>query len=239
MKFAPLLLLAVLLTGCATTGNNPADPWEAYNRKVFAFNDALDRGLIKPATKGYKAILPNVVEQGVSNFFANIGDVGNSVNNLLQGQVKASGSDLLRVVINSTVGFAGLVDVATHAGLQKHDEDFGQTLAVWSFDSGPYVVLPFFGPSTVRDGIGLAVDYGMDPLLAIEDDSLRYQLAGVRVLDTRSALMKAESIIGNDFYDRYSTIRNAFLQHREVLIHNGNPPRDESADDLIRELEGF
>lgn len=240
MRLALLSLALLALAGCATTGKNPEDPWEAYNRKVFAFNDALDRGVVKPVTKGYQAVTPDIVEQGVSNFFANIDDVGNSMNNLLQGQVKASASDILRVVINSTVGFAGLVDVATHAGLTKHDEDFGQTLGVWSFESGPYVVLPLIGPSTVRDGFGFAVDYATDPVFHIEDESIRYPLSTLDVINTRADLLKAEAVIGNDFFDRYSTIRNAFLQYRKRLVHNGKMPVDESAeDDLIKQLEAM
>lgn len=240
MKILAILPMLLMLGGCATTGDNSADPWEKYNRKVFAFNDALDRSVIKPVAKGYQAVTPDIVEQGVSNFFSNLGDVGNSVNNLLQGEVVGSGSDLLRVVINSTVGLVGLVDVATHAGLQKHQEDFGQTFAVWGVDSGPYVVLPFFGPRTVRDSFGLGFDYTVSPITYVEEARVRNQLTGLNLINTRSDLLKAESVIGNDFYDRYATLRNAYLQHRNVLVHNGNPPRpDLDEDDLIRQLEDF
>lgn len=240
MRFLGVLSMLFMLGGCATTGDSSDDPWEGYNRKVFAFNDSLDKTIVKPVTKGYQAVTPDVLEQGVSNFFSNIGDLGNSVNSLLQGEVLNSGSDLLRVVINSTVGLAGFVDVATHAGLQKHQEDFGQTFAVWDFGSGPYVVLPFFGPSTLRDSFGLAFDFAADPVTYVDDESLRYQLSGLKLIAKRSDLMKAESVIGDDFYDRYATLRNAYLQHRMVLIHNGNPPRPEmDEDELIRQLEGM
>lgn len=240
MRLALVAIALVFLAGCASTGKNPADPWESYNRKVFAFNDALDRGVVKPVTKGYQAVTPDVVEQGVSNFFANLDDVGSSINNLLQGRLIASGSDVLRVVINSTVGFGGLVDVATHAGLTKHDEDFGQTFAVWGAKPGPYVMLPFFGPSTVRGAVGFAFDTATAPLLLVEKESTKNQLMLLELIDTRAGLLKAEAVIGNDFFDRYATIRNAYLQHRNILVHNGHPPVEESAeDDLIKQLEAM
>ncbi len=240
MKRFSLLLILVLLSGCATTGSRPDDPWEGYNRKVFAFNEKLDKAVLKPVTKAYRAVTPDFVELGVTNFFSNLGDIGNSVNNLLQGNILESGSDLLRIVINTTVGFAGLVDVASRAGLTKHDEDFGQTLAVWEIGSGPYVMLPLLGPSTVRDAGALAVDYALDPITWVEDAGTKNGLFALDLVDTRSSLMKAEGVIGDDFYDRYAMIRNAYLSYRKSQIRNGET-EDESLEDdeLIKELEGL
>ncbi|MGV6857459.1 MAG: MlaA family lipoprotein [bacterium] len=240
MKFFILVFLVASLAGCATTGANPDDPWESYNRKVFTFNDKLDKAVVKPVTKGYQAVTPDIVEEGVSNFFSNLGDISNSANNLLQGNFLDSGSDLLRIVINTTVGFGGLVDVASRAGLTKHDEDFGQTLAVWEISSGPYVMLPLLGPSTLRDTGALVVDYAFDPLTWVDDARLRNSLFGLSLIDRRSALMKAEDVIGDNFFDRYTMIRNAYLAHREALVRNGEEGSDSFEDDeLIRELEGL
>src|SRR5690606_11774512 len=145
--------LAVLMTGCATAPDtaDPRDPFEGFNRTVFRFNDAVDEAVLKPVATGYQKVTPSFVQTGVSNFFGNIGDVWSAVNNLRQGKLEAGMSDGMRVAINTTFGFVGLLDIASEAGLTKHKEDFGQTLGVWGVPSGPYLVLPLLGPSTIRD----------------------------------------------------------------------------------------
>ncbi|MDI3324432.1 VacJ family lipoprotein [Pontibacterium granulatum] len=194
------------------------DPWEGFNRTVFEFNDGLDKYALKPITQGYKAVTPDPVEKGVTNFFGNISDIGSFFNNLLQGKIESAGEDIARVAFNTTFGFAGVLDVATAAGIEKHDEDFGQTLGYWGVESGPYLVLPFFGPSNVRDTGGLVVDVATSPISNIEDDSARYAVTALQVIDTRAQLLEAEKLVTGD---RYSFIRDAYLQSREFKVNDG------------------
>jgi phospholipid-binding lipoprotein MlaA len=194
------------------------DPWEAYNRVMFGFNEGLDKYALKPITLGYKAITPDLVETGVSNFFDNISDVGSLLNNVLQTKFEAAGEDLARVSFNTTFGLGGVLDVATPMGIEEHNEDFGQTLGYWGMESGPYVVLPLFGPSNVRDTGGLIVDSITSPISNIEDDSARYAVIGLQAIDTRSGLLEAEKLITGD---RYTFIRDAYLQRREFSINDG------------------
>src|SRR5450759_1579188 len=168
-RFLGLLLLTALV-GCATTGGNPHDPLEGYNRAMFGFNDGVDKAIIKPVASGYKTVMPEFARTGVTNFFDNLGDLWIGINNVLKGKVDAGASDFGRFAVNSTVGIRGLVDIASNAGLEKHNEDFGQTLGRWGVDSGAYVVLPLLGPSSVRDGISrLVVDWHGDPLWYIHN----------------------------------------------------------------------
>ena len=194
------------------------DPWEGFNRSMYTFNESLDRYAIKPLAQGYRFVMPDLAEQGVSNFFDNIGDIGNLVNNLLQFKLEAAGQDLARISFNTTFGLLGFVDVASHIGLPEHDEDFGQTLGYWGVESGPYLVLPFFGPSNVRDGVSLFVDASIDPVGDVDHVRTRNSLYGLRLLDTRSRLLQAEQIITGD---KYSFIRDAYMQRREFLINDG------------------
>lgn len=239
-----LLVSLLILSGCATVPQDqrhPADPWESYNRTVFNFNDKLDKAIVKPVAKGYQKITPNVVETGVSNFFSNLLDVGVSFNSLLQGKPGQAASDLMRFVLNSTFGIAGFFDVASTAGLEKHDEDFGQTLATWGVPSGPYFMLPFLGPSTVRDTGALSVDYFTSyPWVFLEDETARYALTSLNFIDTRSRLLHLEEILGSDFFDPYATIRGAWINRREALIADGvvEASSDEE-DELIKELEAL
>jgi phospholipid-binding lipoprotein MlaA len=160
--------------------NQPSevDPWEGFNRGVFSFNEGLDRAIVKPLAQGYRYVMPDFAEQGVHNFFENLGDVKTFINNLLQGKPKEASQDLGRVIVNTTIGIAGLFDVATPMGIPKHDEDFGQTLGAWGVESGPYLVLPIFGPSSVRDGIGRVPDMMVDPMpqISTEDTELGLQV---------------------------------------------------------------
>lgn len=220
--------LLACLHGCAAKqGNNPRDPWEGYNRAMFSFNEGLDRTIIKPVAKGYQKVVPAPVSTVVTNFFNNIGDVFVAVNNLLQGKIRESASDLGRVALNSTLGVGGLVDVATDMTLEKHTEDFGQTLAYWGIGDGPYFVLPLFGPATIRDTFGLLADWNTDPLIFARPYILRDSLTGLRFVDTRADLISAEKVIDAGAIDKYRYMREAYFQRRNYLIYDGMPPRDE------------
>ncbi len=223
-----LIGILLLVTGCASVKQNEyqseQDPWESLNRKVFKFNDVTDRYLLKPITKGYKYITPDPVEHGVSNVFSNLGEPVNLLNSALQGKVKQSGVTLSRFLVNSTLGVAGLFDVATKMGIDADDgEDFGQTLAVWGVPSGPYLVLPFLGPSTLRDGPAMAVDSQLGLLEQIDHVPTRNQVYGLRLIDIRSGLLDAEDLMSGD---RYSFMRDAYLDRREFLVKDGEVEDD-------------
>ncbi|HZX27506.1 MAG TPA: VacJ family lipoprotein [Telluria sp.] len=221
------LALAAALTGCASSENaNPKDPLEKYNRAVFAFNDTVDRVALKPAATAYKRVLPQFVQTGVNNFFGNLADIWTGANNLLQGKGKDGASDLARVALNSTVGILGLVDVASSAGLRKHSEDFGQTLGAWGVPSGPYLMLPLLGPSTVRDTAALPLDWKADPWAYKEPVNWRNVGAGVRVIDQRAAILDASNLLEEAALDRYEFIRDGFLQRRESRIFDGEKKED-------------
>ena len=220
-----LLLTALVgLGGCATTGGSN-DPLEGYNRAMFGINDAVDKAIIKPVATGYKAVMPEFARTGVTNFFSNLGDVWIAINNILQGKIGDGVSDLGRFTINTTVGIVGLFDVASSAGLEKHNEDFGQTLGRWGMGSGAYVVLPFFGPSNVRDGFSrLLVDWHGDPLWYVRNIPTRNELIGVRVIDDRANLLDVSRLAEEAALDHYAYVRDAFLQRRRSLIYDGDPP---------------
>jgi len=219
------LTLSTLLSGCATSGN-PKDPIEGFNRAMFAFNEGLDTVLIKPVAQGYDAVLPAPVRTGVTNFFGNIADLFVGVNNLLQGKPDQALSDLGRVAINSTIGILGLFDVATEAGLEKHEEDFGQTFGRWGAGDGAYVVIPVFGPRTVRDTAGLILDVAVDPVGDIDHVPTRNSLTALRLIDTRADLLPADKVIEEAALDKYAYVRDGYLQRRRNLVHDGNPPRE-------------
>jgi len=223
-RSAVSLIFAVLLVGgCATTGGTPADPLEGFNRGVYAFNKTVDRVLLKPATQLYRAVTPDPLETAISNFFANIRDVIIAANDLLQAKPTAAVEDGARVVFNSTLGLGGLIDIASGFGIERHREDFGQTLGRWGIDSGPYLVLPIFGPSSVRDAAGLGIDtVFLDPVFYIGDVPTRNGLVGGRTIDKRARLMKAEKILKQAALDEYSFVRDAYLQRRKHLIENGD-----------------
>ncbi|MFA7268243.1 MAG: VacJ family lipoprotein [Sterolibacterium sp.] len=213
-----------LLNGCATTGNTK-DPLEGYNRAMFTFNDGIDRAVVKPLAQGYVDVVPAPVRTGVSNFFANIADVFIAVNNLLQGKLPEAAGDAGRVVINTTFGLLGVLDIASDAGLEKHDEDFGQTFGRWGVGDGPYFVLPILGPRTMRDAFAQILDTGTDPVAQLDDVPTRNSLLVVRGVSDRSDYLSADKIVQEAALDRYAYIREAYLQRRRNRVYDGNPPR--------------
>lgn len=228
---AAFLAAATLLAGgCATTGDTTAnDPWEGLNRKTYAFNDALDRAVLKPVATGYTKVVPGFAREGVNNFFSNLDDLPTSLNNILQGKPGDGISDLGRLVVNSVFGVFGLWDVATPLGLEKHTEDFGQTLAVWGVHSGPFLVLPLFGPSTLRDAPAKVVD----PSWAYSywwGDSTSWGLWTLDIVRTRANLFQAESVLDQAALDRYTFIRDAWVQRRRNQVYDGSPPRPKEED---------
>ena len=222
---AVAIAAAGLLAGCASSGN-PKDPIEGFNRAMFAFNEGLDAAIIKPVATGYEAVLPSPVRTGVTNFFSNIEDLFIGVNNLLQGKVPQAFSDLGRVVINSTIGLLGVIDFATDAGLEKHDEDFGQTFGRWGVGNGAYVVIPVFGSRTVRDTVGLVLDVAADPVANHRPKGSRDVALVLRLVNDRANLLPADKVVEEAALDKYSYMRDAYLQRRRNLIHDGNPPRE-------------
>lgn len=242
-RLLPLLLTAFAaasLAGCASTaqqsGEGAADPLEPFNRKVYAFNDVFDRFLLKPIAKGYDRLTPNVVRQGIGNFFSNLGYTTVILNGFLQGKPVQGLQDTGRLVLNTTIGIGGIVDVATGAGLEEHEEDFGQTLAVWGVPRGPYLVLPFMGPSTLRDAPATAVDFFTEGERLIDDSSIEDKLTILEIIDTRARLLAVDKTV-QKAYDPYITIREAFLQRRQYLIHDGNPPLDDTFEEEFLDEE--
>lgn len=212
---AGALLCAALLAGCATGPQaNPADPFEGYNRGMSSFNDGLDRAVFKPVATGYKAVTPDPVRTGVGNFFNNLGDLWSSVNNLLQLRGEAALDSFVRFNVNTLFGIGGLFDVASEARIRRHKTDFGLTLATWGVPSGPYLVLPVLGPSTVRDTAALPVDWWGDPVTRSSDIPLRNSMYALRLVDRRAQLLGAESVLESAALDKYSFTRDAYLQLR-------------------------
>jgi len=205
---------------------------------MFAFNDGIDKAIVKPVAQGYEAALPPPLRTGVSNFFGNIDDAFIAVNNLLQGKLPEALSDVGRVLINSTVGLLGVIDVASDAGLEKHDEDFGQTFGRWGVGDGAYLVLPLFGPNTLRDAFGLVLDIKADPVAQLGDVAERNTLTATRGISERARLLATDKIVEEAALDRYSYIRDAYLQRRRSKIFDGNPPR-EKFDDASNAAEPF
>jgi phospholipid-binding lipoprotein MlaA len=224
-----LLVLAVAaLSGCATAAQRQGaevDPWESTNRAIFRFNEEADRTLVKPLAQAYSDNLPSGAKGAITNFFRNLYEPTVVVNQVLQGKPKEALSDMWRFAFNSTVGVLGLFDVASNLGLERHNEDFGQTLAVWGVGEGPYLVLPFLGPSNVRDGAGLIpYYYYTDPRIAIKDQWATAGLIAIDVIDTRANALGSEALVEAAALDPYLFIREAYRQRRLNLIYDGNPP---------------
>ncbi|BBN53939.1 VacJ-like lipoprotein [Pseudomonas chlororaphis subsp. aurantiaca] len=199
------------------------DPWESINRPIFTFNDTIDTYALKPLAKGYQAVTPQFLEDGIHNFFRNIGDIGNLANDILQAKPHAAAVDTARLLMNTTIGVAGFFDVSTKMGLQRNDEDFGQTLGYWGVGSGPYVMLPFFGPSTLRDAPAKYVDSFTDGYRYVNDVPVRNSVFALEVVDTRASLLSSEKLISGD---KYTFIRNAYLQNREFKVKDGKVEDD-------------
>lgn len=224
MRLLAALAFLLVLSGCATTAENP-DPWESMNRKTFAFNDAVDKAVLKPVAQGYQKVVPGVARTGINNFFSNLEDVGTFLNQVLQGKMVDGINDLGRVVLNTTMGIGGLIDVASMNGMEKHYEDFGQTLGWWGVNSGPYLVIPLLGPSTLRDGPAKVVDPQWYWPRLLDNDTLYWSLWGLDKVRTRASLLQSESVLEQAALDRYQFIRDAWLQRRQNQVYDGNPPR--------------
>jgi phospholipid-binding lipoprotein MlaA len=226
---AAAALSVPLLSGCATTGD-PRDPFEPMNRAVYRFNDELDKAVTRPVAEAYRHFVPPVVRTGIDNFFSNLNDVLVALNNALQGKVPDAINDLGRVAVNTTLGVLGFRDVATGLGVQKNNEDFGQTLGRWGFGDGPYIVLPILGPSSVRDTFGWAGDIYTHPLIAVDNVNVRNSLIGLRFVTVRADLIEATNILETAALDPYEFVRDAYLQRRRNLVYDGNPPEEKDLD---------
>jgi len=235
LSASPLLfIVAFAISGCATvpadSGNDPRDPIESFNRQVFEFNEVVDRAILKPVAQAYEFVLPEPVRDCVSGIFSNLREPSNAINNFLQGKPADAVSDTCRFVVNTTVGLLGCFDPARHMGLEKHNEDFGQTLGRWGIGSGPYLVVPIFGPSTLRDAVGI---YGAEPYLDlnfyIDNVGVRNAILGTRVVNQRAELLQTDDLISGAALDKYRFIRDGFLQRRRSLVYDGSPPP--AADD--------
>ncbi len=229
IKNSILGIVLVFLSGCANKPVNKNDPWEDWNRGVYSFNKVIDDNIAKPVTLGYKAVTPDILEKGVTNVFSNINDIPTMVNNLLQGKITDSFSDLGRVLVNSTLGIGGLLDPASDMGLVKHDEDFGQTLGKWGVGSGPYVMLPFLGPSTVRDTLTKPADSELSFISYIDHIPTRNQVMFLELVDKRSGLLKFEDNL-KDVMDEYAFVRDFYLQNRRYKVLDGNIPFEDECD---------
>ncbi|WP_109583756.1 MlaA family lipoprotein [Cupriavidus plantarum] len=231
---AALTAAALLASGCATGPQaNQDDPLEPMNRAVFKVNDTVDQYVAVPIAKGYQKVTPEPARTAVTNFFSNLADVGNFANNVLQGKGVEAAETLMRVAINSVLGIGGLIDIATPAGLSKHSQDFGLTLGVWGVPSGPYLVLPLFGPSSFRDGVGLGASFYLDPAHYL-DPAWRNSLFGVNVVSTRANLLGATDLLSQAALDKYAFVRDAYRQRRQYLIESGSgklPAYDDEDDD--------
>jgi phospholipid-binding lipoprotein MlaA len=226
--------VSLLLAACAT-GSNPRDPWEDANRKVLVFNQKIDAWVFKPVAQGYDAVAPTPVRIGVSNVFSNVEDVWIGINNLMQGKPAASANDFGRVAINLTLGIFGVFDVASELGLDKHDEDFGQTLGVWGVKDGPYVMLPFFGPRTLRDTGGLVFDTLANPLGYIPAIPVRNVSRGLKLISERADLLSAEKALDDAALDYYSYLRDFYLNRRKSQIRDGRRVRDEDEQSSVEQ----
>lgn len=256
LNLAAALLAATLATGCATTGNpvasatpsvpgadaaagalqiNPIDPWERWNRRVYAFNDAIDSAVLRPVAEGYVTVVPSPIRRAVSNFFGNFGDAWSAVNHLLQGQLESAMVSIVRVGTNTSLGLGGLIDIAGEAGVDRRRADFGQTLGVWGVPSGPYMVLPVFGPSTVRETAAFVPNQAVSPNLVIDGTAARAAATSLGIVDTRATLLPATRMLDSIALDKYVFVRDAYLQRRQNAIDDvrgssssgGTNPADE------------
>lgn len=222
--------IGLLIASLFAVAETAEDPWEGFNRSMFTFNETVDEYGLKPLAQGYDAVTPNFMQKGISNFFSNLGEVPNAFNNLFQGKFDETASSTFRFIINTTFGIFGLFDVASEMGLQRYKEDFGQTLGHWGVDSGPYLMLPFFGPSTVRDASGMVVDYSIYDAMDLYDfsDDQKWIARGINVIQVRARYLSAEQMV---FGDRYTFIRDVYLQSRRAEIESLSGGDEFSAQD--------
>ncbi|HEX6706279.1 MAG TPA: VacJ family lipoprotein [Albitalea sp.] len=229
-----VLLMGGVLQGCSTLGAKTAgdrvDPWEKWNRRVFVFNERLDENVLKPIAVGYSNVVPRPVRSGVDNFFGNAADAWSAINNFLQGKISNGLHDVIRFGTNTVFGLGGFLDVATEFGLDHQYEDFGQTLGTWGFGPGAYVVWPLFGPSSVRESLALPLDRSVSPALAINDGAVKWELTTLQIVNTRANLLGASKVLDDIALDKYTFIRDAYLQRRRSLVYDGEdgpPPKNE------------
>ena len=226
------LVASLSLTGCATGPNaNPKDPLEPMNRSISRFNDSLDENVLKPVATGYRDVTPELVQKGVRNVFNNLADIWSTVNSGLQLKGRDTAESFMRVVVNTVFGVYGIFDVATEIKLQRHTEDFGQTLGYWGVPSGPYLVLPVLGPSTLRDGVGTRMDISLDAVRNLDHIPTRNATMGLRVVARRAEFLKASGMLEEAALDKYSFTRDSYLQYRRSQIYDGNPPEEEDLPD--------
>ena len=244
IRCVTIVLALGIVSGCATSipaapkdQRAASDPWEPMNRRVNAFNESIDKVTLKPLAKAYEAVLPQPMRRGINNFSRNLLIPLSIVNNLLQGKFRNGLSETGSFLANITWGIGGLVDVGSDLGLEPHREDFGQTLAVWGVPDGPYVFIPILGPRTLRDATMVPLNWAADPLFHLEHDRTRRTIYFVRAVDARAYFFTAEELI-EDSFDRYLSIRESYLQNRQFLIYDGDPPEDEDFyDDFEDDFE--
>jgi phospholipid-binding lipoprotein MlaA len=224
-RLAAAALLGAMLVGCAS---NPRDPLEPVNRKVYAFNDAVDRAVVKPVATVYRDTMPQPVRTGVTHFFSNIGDAWSAINAFLQLKAEAGMRNTMRFGMNTLFGLGGLLDIASEAGIESHQEDFGQTLAHWGVGSGPYLVLPLLGPSTLRDTSALPLDMKASGYFFQNDPQTALGLSGLRLIDARARALAVSNMLGDAALDPYLFVRDAYLQRRRNQVYDGNPPEEPS-----------
>jgi phospholipid-binding lipoprotein MlaA len=220
---------ALVIDGCATA--QKPDPLEPVNRQVFKFNEGVDKYVLVPTATAYRDVVPSPARTAIDNFFNNIKDAWSAVNLVLQGRLEDAGNDFMRFSLNSLMGLGGFIDWAGELGMERHNEDFGQTLGVWGVSAGAYIVWPLIGPSTVRDSIGLPIDLKASPDQLVNNIPLRNSLAAVRVINTRAGLLSATRILDEISLDKYTFVRDAYLQRRRSLIYEGNPPEEGGSDE--------
>ena len=240
MRVITAVLALSLLGGCASVGGDGAkrqgpgqrvDPWERWNRKVFAFNEDLDKHVLKPVATAYQKVVPELVRTGVDNFFTNAADGWSAVNHLLQGKWQSGFEMTVRFTTNTVFGFAGLLDIASEAGLESQPEDFGQTLGRWGFGAGAYIVWPVLGPSSVRDSVGLPLDLMASPATVINDGRSKVSITLLQLVNKRASLLGASRVLDDIALDKYSFVRDAYLARRRSLVYDGNPPDSKSDDE--------
>ena len=222
-------LLLVLLFSFPLFGEEINDPFEDLNRDIFVFNEKLDEKILKPTALVYRKVTPQFARTGVTNFFNNLEEIDTTINQVLQGEIKYAFNDAGRFVINTTIGLFGLIDIASKMGLEKHEEDFGQTLGVWGISSGPYIMLPFLGPSNPRDLMSRPISSFLSGTFAMEDNDVKFTLVGIDALETRERLLDAETLI---IGDKYMFVKDAYVQSREYEINNGSTEDDVFLDDM-------